>query len=52
MYKIKYLLFIFLFALNAVSAANLSTDKKNIKDILLEISEKIEFYFTYDIQYK
>ena len=42
MYKIKYLLLIFVFALNAVSAANLSTNKKDIKDILIEISEKIE----------
>ena len=42
MSKIKYVLLIFVLAFHAVSAENLSTDKKNIKDILLEISEKIE----------
>ena len=42
MSKIKYILLIFVLAFHAISAENLSTDKKNIKDILLEISEKIE----------
>ena len=41
MSKIKYVLLIFVLAFHAVSAENFSTDKKNIKDILLEISEKI-----------
>ena len=42
MSKIKYVLLIFVLAFHVVSAENLSTDKKKIKDILLEISEKIE----------
>ena len=42
MYKIKYLLLILVFAYNAVLAEDFSIHKKNIKDILLDISEKIE----------
>ena len=42
MYKIKYVFLILIFAFHAVSAENLLASKKNIKDILLNISEKIE----------
>ena len=42
MYKINYLFLILILAFQAVSAENLSASKKNIKDILLDISEKIE----------
>ena len=42
MYKIKYVFLILIFAFQAVSAENFLASKKNIKDILLDISEKIE----------
>ena len=42
MYKTKYVFLILIFAFQAVSAENLLASKKNIKDILLDISEKIE----------
>ena len=42
MYKIKYVFLILIFSFHAVSAENLLASKKNIKDILLDISEKIE----------
>ena len=42
MYKIKYLFLILIFSFHTVSAENLLASKKNIKDILLDISEKIE----------
>jgi len=42
MKKIKYVFLILIFAFHAVSAENLLVSKKNIKDILLDISEKIE----------
>ena len=42
MYKIKYVFLILIFSFHAVSAENFLASKKNIKDILLDISEKIE----------
>ena len=42
MYKIKYVFLILIFSFHTVSAENLLASKKNIKDILLDISEKIE----------
>ena len=42
MYKIKYVFLILIFSFHAVSAENILASKKNIKDILLDISEKIE----------
>ena len=42
MYKIKYVFLILIFSFHAVSAENILAGKKNIKDILLDISEKIE----------
>ena len=42
MNKIIYIFFIFLVALEIKATENLSIEQKNIKDILLDISEKIE----------
>ena len=42
MNKIIYIFFIFLVALEIKATENLSFEQKNIKDILLDISEKIE----------
>ena len=42
MTKIIYIFFIFLVALETKATENMSLEQKNIKDILLDISEKIE----------
>ena len=42
MNKIIYIFFIFLVALEIKATENLSIEQKNVKDILLDISEKIE----------
>ena len=42
MNKIIYIFFIFFVAFEIKATENLSGEKKNIKDILLDISEKIE----------
>ena len=42
MKKIIYIFFIFFVAFEIKATENLSGEKKNIKDILLDISEKIE----------
>ena len=49
MYKIKYVFLILIFSFHAVSAENFFASKKNIKDMLLDISEKIGSIFTFSV---